>query len=178
MKRKWMFRTPPWGGLIIPGVMISIAALALAAPCLADEGTVGFGDDGMVGGNEHEQAIDEIDQPLARAIYSAGDVYCHQKEGRSLTLNGNQMPVCARDIGVFTGMILGGLFAAVYRGRFSVPISAALIIPMALDGGIQMVTSYESINPIRIFTGYLGGFAIAWMGNCAIMYVSGDYPPR
>ncbi len=173
-----MFRGPPWGGLILPLLMMSIAALALGAPCLADEGTIGFGDDGMVGGNEHEQAIEEIDQPLARAIYSAGDVYCHQKEVRSLSLNGNQMPVCARDIGVFTGMIIGGLFAAVYRGRFSVPVFAALILPMALDGGIQMVTSYESINTIRLITGYLGGFAVAWMLNCAVMFVSGDYPSR
>jgi uncharacterized membrane protein len=158
--------------------MVAISAIVLTAPYLVSEGTVGFGDNGQVGGNEHEDAIDAMDPPFARAIYSAGDVYCHQKDARSLTLNGNQMPVCARDIGVFMGMIIGGLFAAVYRGRFSGPVFAALIIPMALDGGLQMVTSYESMNPIRLFTGYSGGFAIAWMLNCGIMFVSGDYPSR
>jgi uncharacterized membrane protein len=93
-------------------------------------------------------------------------------------LNGNQLPVCSRDIGIFAGMIIGGLFAAVYRGRFSGWAFMGLIAPMALDGTIQMLTDYESVNPVRLATGFSGGFAIAWMLNCALMFVSGDYPSR
>jgi uncharacterized membrane protein len=178
MKRKWMFRTPPWGGVIVPSVMLVVTALVLVAPFMADKATVDLGDDGNVGGDEHGDIISRMDLPIARMIFSAGDVYCHQNEARSLVLNGNQMPVCARDIGIFAGMIVGGLFAAVYRGRFSGWVFLALIVPMALDGGIQLFTAYESTNPIRLFTGFSGGFAIAWMLNCAIMFVSGDYPSR
>ncbi len=42
-----------------------------------------------------------------RIVYYFGDFNCHQFEERSLTLNGNQMPMCSRCTGIFTGLSIG-----------------------------------------------------------------------
>ena len=38
--------------------------------------------------------------PLWALTYGFGDLNCHQKHERSWEINGNQMPVCTRDIGL------------------------------------------------------------------------------
>ena len=43
------------------------------------------------------------------AIYYFGDFNCHQLPERSYSINGNQQPVCSRDIGMFLGGTLGAL---------------------------------------------------------------------
>jgi hypothetical protein len=48
--------------------------------------------------------------PIWALAYGFGDINCHQKHERSWEINGNQMPVCARDIGIFSGFSLGCLF--------------------------------------------------------------------
>lgn len=170
------FRKPPVGGLILAAIMSVISLIVIVAPFLEDPGSIKMGNDGKVGGHEHEDHIAEMRLSLARSIYRLGDVYCHQIEDRTLFLNGNPMPVCSRDIALFLGMVLGSVFAAVYRGRFNGLLALSLIAPMALDGTMQMLTPYESINIVRVLTGFAAGFAIAWTLNCGIMFVSGDYP--
>ena len=46
-----------------------------------------------------------------RVIYYFGDINCHQKYERSFIINGNQMPVCSRDTGIFIGMVIGFFFS-------------------------------------------------------------------
>ena len=42
--------------------------------------------------------------PTAHAIaYAFGDLNCHNLGERSWTINGNQMPVCVRDLGILLG---------------------------------------------------------------------------
>ena len=128
--------------------------------------------------------------PYYAFVYAFGDLNCHQKHERSWTVNGNQMPVCARDVGIFFGLALGGwwfsrrglnrwtirdsfltlfsdsMTAPLYRNdrRLSAMIGTGVLfcLPVVLDGGIQAVTAYESINPIRILTGIPFGFIIGW----------------
>jgi len=45
-----------------------------------------------------------------KAVYTFSDFNCHQKHNRSYTINENQMPVCARDVGIFIGLSFGFLF--------------------------------------------------------------------
>ena len=45
----------------------------------------------------------------AAFTYAFGDFNCHQKFERSWEINGNQMPVCVRDIGIFFGLVIGSL---------------------------------------------------------------------
>ncbi|MFO7792786.1 MAG: DUF2085 domain-containing protein [Candidatus Saliniplasma sp.] len=116
-----------------------------------------------------------------RAIYTFSDFNCHQKYYRSFSINGNQMPVCARDVGIFSGLSLGFLVMTMIvpeteykdillkfipvksnivefkKNLLLILLGALFVLPMALDGGIQLVTSYESNNIMRLITGSIFG---------------------
>ncbi|MCH1587861.1 MAG: DUF2085 domain-containing protein, partial [Flavobacteriales bacterium] len=47
--------------------------------------------------------------PYAGFVYGFGDLNCHQKHERSFEINSNQMPVCTRDVGIFFGLVVGGM---------------------------------------------------------------------
>ncbi len=116
-----------------------------------------------------------------KAVYTFSDFNCHQKHNRSYTINENQMPVCARDVGIFIGLSFGFLFMSFAELDYDyknvllrilhidtsiserkkiailIVLGALFVLPIALDGGIQLVTSYESNNPLRTTTGLLFG---------------------
>lgn len=111
-------------------------------------------------------AIDNMDQisemnPFAAAIYYLGDSQCHQLASRSYYLNGNQLPFCARDLGIFIGLVFGMLIALTIKVRPRLYLIILGFVPMAIDGGLQLVSSYESSNPLRLLTGLLAGISAA-----------------
>ncbi len=122
-----------------------------------------------------------------RAVYTFGDLQCHQLWYRSLWLNGNQLPMCARMTSMYIFANFGLVAAAFARpstsasqvmvdampawirrrlARYHPERAAALIVlvgllPIAVDGFYQLfsaVTHYESTNITRILTGVPGGF--------------------
>ena len=119
----------------------------------------------------------------AKVIYVLGDAECHQLWYRSLWINGNQMPVDARDTSLYLFANFALFWAmmtpacvSVGRGiarafppriwRWSQRIGetgfAALVVvlgllPVAVDGTVQLVTAYESTNATRVVTGIPGG---------------------
>ncbi len=122
-----------------------------------------------------------------RAVYTFGDIQCHQLWYRSLWINGNQLPMCARMTSMYIFANFGLIAAALaphstsssrvmvdampasirrWLARFSPERGAALIVvvgllPVAVDGFYQLfssVTHYESTNITRILTGVPGGF--------------------
>ncbi|MFO8109245.1 MAG: DUF2085 domain-containing protein [Thermoplasmata archaeon] len=121
-----------------------------------------------------------------RIIYTFSDFNCHQMHERSYFINENQMPVCARCVGVFLGMSVG-LFAMIFvepkadhkdillkfvpgdhshrtsTVKLFILIGAAglILLPILLDGGLQMVSSHESSNPLRLLTGTSFGFGLS-----------------
>jgi len=112
--------------------------------------------------------IDNMDQieemnPFAAAIYWLGDANCHQLASRSYYLNGNQLPFCARDLGIFIGLVLGLALAFVIKVRPALLLVILGLVPMAMDGGLQLLTNYESTNPMRLVTGALAGVSIAFL---------------
>ena len=142
----------------------------------------------------------------AAFIYSFGDLNCHQKNERSWQINGNQMPVCTRDVGIFLGLAIGGWFFS-RRGanRWTVTdsllsvlsenrletlyisgnrrfaafgIAAAGTLPIAVDGFTQMLTSYESTHPIRIITGAAFGLFLALLLSAMLSARPADYDGR
>lgn len=100
--------------------------------------------------------------PLAAAVYFIGDINCHQLAERSFFLNGNQMPFCSRDVGIFIGLAAGMLAVLLLSPRFSWPILALLVLPILIDGGVQLTGLYESNNLLRVITGALGGIGASY----------------
>ena len=97
---------------------------------------------------------------------------CHQLAARSFTAGGHQLPVCARDTGIYLGFVVSLTLIAVLdrrRRRSDAPpawiiaIGAVFLLVMAWDG----VTSYaglrETTNLIRLVTGVGAGFALPLM---------------
>ncbi len=69
------------------------------------------------------------------------------------------MPFCARDVGIFAGLALGFIGSLGRRVELTLPIVILCLLPIGLDGTIQLVTDYESTNPKRIITGLIAGIA-------------------
>jgi len=139
-------------------------------------------------------------------IYAFGDLNCHQKHERSWEINGNQLPVCARDVGIFLGLALGGwifsrygknrwtitdsflsvlgdsrlepIYLRGYRKRAAWGFAALSIIPIGIDGFTQMLTSYESTNPVRLVTGAAFGFMLAILFSAMLSSRPNDYEGR
>ena len=87
---------------------------------------------------------------------------CHGFAPRCLELWNVPMPICARCTGIYVGLFLGlALFCAfpIVHERALRMVMYAAATPMALDGLTQLAGLRESVNPLRIATGLVAGFA-------------------
>lgn len=101
--------------------------------------------------------VDRI--PAVGFLYLFFSPLCHQLPERSFFLFGHQLCVCARCTGIYFGVLLGGIFA---RKESPHPlVLVAALIPMALDGGSQLLFR-ESTNLLRLGTGLIAGVAVAF----------------
>lgn len=148
-------------GLLLTFIILFLFFLGMmASPFLIPADTIHFGDVGAVGGDDFRTIIDgNITNPLANFYYKMGDLNCHQRESRSWHLNGNQLPFCARDTAIFFGLALGVLITLFFVFELDFLWIIAAFVPIGLDGGLQLVTSYESNNFFRLITGLLAGMA-------------------
>ncbi len=93
---------------------------------------------------------------------------CDQVPAHSYYLFGHQVCLCERCLAIYTTFLLGGLaLAIVPRLRQTVrPLDwrlwILLMIPMALDGGTQLLGWRESDVVLRTITGFLFGLGCAW----------------
>ncbi len=184
ISKKFKKITDPNKEIVVMLILVSFYTISLfIAPLTLEPGTV-EGLDGNANMVDYNEKWSEMN-PYHRAIYLFSDFNCHQKHYRSYSINDNQIPVCARDVGIFVGMSLGFLLMAFVERKngfkevllFFIPnidkisdfkrtillvfFGIIFVIPMALDGGIQLVTSYESTNLIRVITGLLFGFGFS-----------------
>ncbi len=100
---------------------------------------------------------------LPHAIYLIGDQECHQMASRSFFIDGNQMPFCSRDTGLFLGLALGFGVLVFFRYKINPVLFLLGLVPMGVDGSLQLVTSYDSNNFLRLATGIVGGAVCAMM---------------
>lgn len=83
---------------------------------------------------------------------------CHARPERSFFFRGKQFPICARCTGELIG-ILAGIPTAIIFGFPKLPYVFLMMVPLLVDGFLQLLTSYESGNLRRLFTGILFGLA-------------------
>lgn len=87
---------------------------------------------------------------------------CHGMVERSLELFGVPMPICARCVGIYAGMLAGILaFAAIplLRERVMRVVAFVAVTPLAIDGLTQLSGLRESTNELRLATGIVAGCA-------------------
>ena len=130
-------------------------SLLLFSPYLIESGTTGDLS-GVVGKYDNKEVIEEMNI-IARGIYYIGDLNCHQLSHRSYSYNDNQMSFCARDTGIFLGLVIGFMYASRKRTVLTLPLVIAALVPIGLDGTIQLLTDYESTNRKRLITGLIAG---------------------
>ena len=84
---------------------------------------------------------------------------CHGIPDRCLAIGAWRSPVCARCVGLLAGY--PAAFALLFTlgppslGRAA--LGALLLLPAALDGGLQALTGYHSTTARRLATGALAG---------------------
>lgn len=100
----------------------------------------------------------------AKSMYFFGRYWgCHQLPNRSCFINGYQFPLCARCMGILFGMLVAVTIIIIDKAvldLFSYSQLAVLLLPMIIDGSIQLATSYESNNLKRVLSGFLFGVCI------------------
>lgn len=76
---------------------------------------------------------------------------CHQLKERSFYFNGHPFPICAR----CTGQLIGILIYPLIRFFLDLNLltSFIMILPLIIDGTLQLKTSYTSNNYKRLITG-------------------------
>lgn len=99
---------------------------------------------------------------LARGIFR---LICHGRQDRALIVSGAAMPLCARCVGIYAGLIAAcaATLVAGWRLRVSTVVLLLAVAPLAIDGLTQAAGLRESVNTLRVATGLLAGFFFsAW----------------
>lgn len=89
-------------------------------------------------------------------------IMCHGRPERSLDFAGVAMPICARCLGIYAGLLAGlAVFWLIpyLRERLVRPFAIAAVVPLAVDGLTQLAGLRESTNELRIVTGVIAGLA-------------------
>jgi uncharacterized membrane protein len=98
-------------------------------------------------------------------LHRIGYAVCHQISERTIFIDGKQLPVCARDTGLYLGSLISLLFILLTKRRKSttiptLPLSLSFVFFFFLMG-LDALTSYTGLrnttNNIRLITGLLSG---------------------
>ena len=146
--------------LIISSVL---AVCFFIAPLLSPYGSF-LGLDGTPGVMDHWDVWSEKD-PFTCVIYSIGDIVCHQEEARMFILNGSEMPICVRDVGLLLGFVIGcssllTLTGQAFAERYGRPFIVISFIVIFTDWIIQYSMKFN-IPFTRLVTGLLAGAGFA-----------------
>lgn len=106
---------------------------------------------------------------LETAMHWLGFGLCHQLADRSFAAGGVQLPVCARDTGIYIGFVVSlAVIAFLDRGRrrqdmppaWILGIGVAALALMAWDGLTSYMGLRETTNLLRLASGLGAGFAL------------------
>ena len=100
-----------------------------------------------------------LEHPRALRSRPAAWIGCHGNPDRCLAIGGWRSPICARCVGLLAGypLAVAALFAFGPPSLERAALGALLLVPMALDGGAQALSSYRSTSARRLVSGLMGG---------------------
>lgn len=106
---------------------------------------------------------------LARGIYGAFAVLCHQIPERSYFIDGHQFAVCARCTGVYGGftlMLLLYPLISSLKNTVTPPRSWLILstVPLVVDVSVNFFGVWQNTHTSRLLTGAL-------LGGVAVFYV-------
>jgi len=98
---------------------------------------------------------------LSKGIYKWLPIVfgCHCLSERSFFYKGKQFPLCARCTGELIGICVG--LMGWYLIKLPIYLYVIMLLPLIMDGFIQMFTTYQSDNIKRLLTGILFGIGFA-----------------
>ena len=175
-----------WPNLVFITILFLWIISLFLVPVILSESTVR----NLHGHSTFIDNLDELDNlPFyPKAVYLTGDFLCHQKDSRCFIINGNQMPICVRCLSIYIGFLSSLILTLLISNDLSkneyflriltykirkklisrigiqflpILIIVVFLLPIAIDGGLQLLTSYESNSILRIITGFPAG----WMGG-------------
>lgn len=89
-----------------------------------------------------------------------------QREFIGNAVVGYKVAICQRDVAIYGAVFLAGIAFALLRRRLNAlhwRWYLLLLLPIALDGGLQMIGLHESNWFLRSLTGALFGIASVWL---------------
>ncbi|WP_372960178.1 DUF2085 domain-containing protein [Methanoregula sp.] len=122
---------------------------------------------------KYEYALDEQLGPIMYIQIRNrryGLCFCHRRKDRTINFFGLENYLCSRCMGLMFGGILGILLMWI---RIEIPLILLilLMIPMLIDGFLQLFSLRESNNFIRLITGFGFGLALPLLINFLISYI-------
>lgn len=110
---------------------------------------------------------------LAYPIYKVYSHLCHQLPSHSYFIMGYQVALCQRCLAIYISMFAGGLFFSVDMVRQNArPLSfkwyLLCLVPMAVDGGMQLITQLTVVIPILIF--WVAGVTVIILFSLVLAY--------
>jgi uncharacterized membrane protein len=125
----------------------------------------------------------------AAAVYLVGSFLCHQLPDRSFHVDGSQLPVCARCLGIYAGVTVVASLGCVAwvrdllrrwpAARFRW-IAAVAALPTVVTVAAEWGGVWATSNAVRAIAGApLGmGAALVVVGAVATLHYVGCRPPR
>jgi uncharacterized membrane protein len=94
---------------------------------------------------------------------------CHRLPERSFFYRGKQFPLCARCTGILIGYLIGIIYA-IFNGEIALYFSVILLIPLIIDGSVQLAGKWKSTNRRRFLTGILAGVGTIFLFYGIMVY--------
>ena len=159
--------------LILTAVSAAFSALMFITPYLSPAGSF-IELDGTPGVMDHWDLWSGKDL-ITVLMYSFGDIFCHQQMSRTVILNGSEMPVCIRDLGLLIGFLIGCAVTSVRFGSPAIYRNARMYVIVTFilifaDWSIQHIFDLN-IPFTRLVTGLLAGAGFALIIYCWVISI-------
>ncbi len=164
-------------GWFYVAVLAIVTAICLVLPLLIADGTA-LGLDGRAGRMDSGQLWSGLD-PFSAAVYSLGDLMCHQMESRSIVIGGNQMPMCIREFSMVVGALAGMVLSQFVRDRMDSRFIAWAAVSVLLIMFAPAEWAYASYVDADVgmsavaFSGAVSGFGFALLLQCVMGFTFG-----